>query len=903
VRDLVTLVVEVCFAVVFGQALAAYLRRRDALQRDVMWVFTAMAVIFVLDVWRRVAGPPPAWVGGASAVLLLAQPYLTLRMVARLRPVPVWLRRGALGGYVITAGPFVTGATLPAPLVLSAVAVFVAVQAGAAGFLYTEARRRSGSPRVRLFAAAAGTATFALAILAAGAGAAGGTQAAVVTGYVALAVALVSASAYLVAFVPPRWLRRSWSTAAAYTLTRRLLHAPAGEGPERTWQRYADAVCEVAGVDFAIVLLESPGEGVREVAAARTDHRSGAAYRSEDLARLLATPSPMTTSPPGRGVAPLAVTLAGRVGARYVTAVPLGIEGQDRGALVVLNVYRRLFAADDVTVLGELGEQANLLAQRGGLLAEHERLNAELAASVDALSLAGKAKSDFLGSMSHELRTPLNAIIGFSDLMDPDDADPGEQQRLVPAEWVRHIRTSGRHLLNLINDILDLAKVEAGRIDLKPEPLPLPTTIAEVITTLRPVSDRKQLQVSTDIPALTVWADRIRLRQVLDNLLSNAIKFTPESGSIHLSAARTETEVRITVADTGVGIAVEDQKAVFDEFTQVGDPAARQAGTGLGLTLTRRLIEAHGGSIELQSQPGIGSQFTICLPSRGEPPNLSHIDTDTDTDTAAVAGEAAAVTQPGAVLVIEDDPAAADLLAAYLTDVGYPAAVASTGQRGIDYARRHQPQAILLDILLPDADGWQVLRELKNDPATRHIPIIVTTVLEHHEVGLALGAVDYLTKPVNPDALVAVLTRHALLPPPPATATVLAIDDDPAALDLITATLQRHGAATATATTGTRGLDLARRRRHDLIICDMLLPDTDGFAIIAALHADPDTRDTPIIVLTGCDLTDTDKARLSGRVIDIVHKGDAARHRLAQWLAHLHPAPRSAGDHPGPPDA
>ncbi len=592
VRDVVTLVVEVCFAVVFGQALAAYLRRRDALQRDVMWVFTAMAVIFALDVWRRVAGPPPTWVSGASAVLLLAQPFLTLRMVARLRPVPVWLRRGALGGYVITAGPFITGATMPAPLVLAAVAVFVTVETAAAGFLYTEARRRSGSPRVRLRAAAAGTATFALAILASGAGAAGGRHAAVVAGGVALVVALVSASAYLVAFVPPRWLRRSWSTAAAYALTRRLLHAPAGEGPEQIWQRYADAVCDVAGVDFALVLLEAPGVGVREAAAARMDCRPDTGYEPEDLARLLATPSPMTTSPPARGVPPLAVGLAARVRARYVTAVPLGVDSRDRGALVVLNIHRRLFAADDVTVLGELGEQANLLAQRGGMLAEHERLNTELAASVDALSLAGKAKSDFLASMSHELRTPLNAIIGFSDLMDPDDADPGEQQRLVPAEWVRHIRTSGRHLLNLNNDILDLAKVEAGRIGLKPEPLPLPTTIAEVVTTLRPVSERKRLHISTDVPAITVHADRIRLRQVPDNLLSNAIKFTPEGGSVHLSATRTDTEVRITVADTGVGIAPEDQKTVFDEFTQVGDPAARQAGTGLGLTLTRRLVEA-----------------------------------------------------------------------------------------------------------------------------------------------------------------------------------------------------------------------------------------------------------------------------------------------------------------------
>src|SRR5690242_9588619 len=215
--------------------------------------------------------------------------------------------------------------------------------------------------------------------------------------------------------------------------------------------------------------------------------------------------------------------------------------------------------------------------------------------------------------MSHELRTPLNAIMGFSELMDTLDGDPREQA-VVPVEWVRHIRRSGRHLLDLVNDILDLAKVEAGRIDLKPEPLSLPATTTDVVTTLRAVSDRKGLQITSDVPELTVTADRIRLRQILDNLLSNAIKFTPDGGSIHLSAQQTDAEIRIAVTDTGVGIAAEDHSKVFDEFAQVGDPNARHAGTGLGLTLTRRLVEAHGGHIELQSELGHGSQFTVCLP-------------------------------------------------------------------------------------------------------------------------------------------------------------------------------------------------------------------------------------------------------------------------------------------------
>jgi signal transduction histidine kinase/CheY-like chemotaxis protein len=866
-----TLVVEVAFALVFCQALVAYLRGRDPLQRDVMLVFTAMATIFGLEVWRRVLGPPPAWLGGISAVLLLAQPYLTLRLVAQLRPVARPLRVSALIGFAITGLPFALGRPMPAVVVLAAVTVFVAVETTAAGFLYREAQRRSGSPRIRLMAAAAGTAAFAVAILAAGAGAAG-PHAATVAGDVALAVALGSGVAYLVAFVPPGWLRRSWSTSAGYAMVSSLLRAPAGDSPERIWQRYADTVRAVTASDTVVVLVGDRSDGVVEVAASPQPARADVAYPSRQLEALLAAPQPAAV--PGPYAPELAVALAARVGARHVRAVPLGLRSGGYGALILLNTHRRLFSGDDVALLGQLGAQPGMLAERGALLGEQERLNNDLAASVDALSMAGKAKSDFLANMSHELRTPLNAILGFSELMDTPDADP-QAEAVVPLEWVRHIRRSGRHLLDLISDILDLAKVEAGRIDLKPEPLPLPATIADVVTTLRAVSDRKHLHVTTDVPALTVSADRIRLRQVLDNLLSNAIKFTPEGGRIHLSAEHTDTEVRITVTDTGVGIAADEHAKVFEEFAQVGDPTARQAGTGLGLTLTRRLIEAHGGRIDLQSQPGQGSAFTVCLPG-GSP--------STNAGTSGSSEEP----QSGAVLIIEDDPAAAAVLRTHLTDIGYAVDIATTGQQGLEYARQHRPRAILLDLILPDTDGWQVLREIRADPATRHIPVIITTVVDDHNIGVPLGAVDYLTKPVNPEVLIAILARHAVLPTPGKTTTALAIDDDPATLDLLTAILARHGTHTHTAATGAAGLALARQHRYDLIVCHLLLPDTDGFAVIAALHTDPASTAIPILVLTGADLTDIDRDRLAAHVMDIVGKDTNTYNRLSDWLGRLH---------------
>jgi CheY-like chemotaxis protein len=241
----------------------------------------------------------------------------------------------------------------------------------------------------------------------------------------------------------------------------------------------------------------------------------------------------------------------------------------------------------------------------------------------------------------------------------------------------------------------------------------------------------------------------------------------------------------------------------------------------------------------------------------------------------------------GRILVVEDDCAAAGLLRTYLNDLGYRVTVATSGGQGLAYALEHRPAAILLDVLLPDTDGWHVLRELKRQPATRDIPVIISTVLDQNEVGVALGAVDYLVKPVEPDALVTLLRRHALRPAPAGCESVLAIDDDPATLDLVAATLARHGVRTETAATGHAGLELARRGHHDLIICDLRLPDIDGFTIVATLRDQPDTANIPIVVLTAGDLSEQDTARLAGGVVDIVTKGERARERLSEWLVRL----------------
>jgi len=854
---MITLIVEALFAVVFVRAVAAYLRSRDPLERDVMLVFSSLAVLFVLELLGRFGGPPPAAVELGAIALLLLQPYFTLRLVSRVRAVPRWLLATTLALCLGTALPVLIQLSGPSPVVLmAAVATFVVTELLSAAFLAVEARRRAGSPRFRLTAAAVATALFAAAILAAGA------EAGALPQYVALG----SAIGYLIAFLPPAWLRRWWSAEAAYSVSRRLLRTPVQEAPEDTWRRYAEMMGEIAGADGAVVLLGAPSGAVQEAARSRVPAGPAIDHDRDELTRLSAAARAVTTTDRRARTMPgLARPYAERTGAPFVVVVPLRIPPENHGVLILLNRHRRLFSDDDLGLLGELGTQA-------GVLAEQARLTAELSASVAALTIASNAKSDFLAGVSHELRTPLNAIIGFSELM--RTAEAANEERLVPAEWIEHIYSSGHRLLGLIDDILDLAKVESGRIELRREHLSLPNVIADAVAALRPLVDRKHLRITTDVPALSVLADRTRFGQILDNLLSNAIKFTPERGGIHLSAGRDGGEVRITVADTGPGIAKADQERVFEEFQQAGDVDSRKLGTGLGLALTRRLVHAHGGRITLASELGRGAVFNVYLPT-----------TEPGERLAATVAELPG--RRGGILLIEDDPGAVRLLRMYLEEAGYPVTVATNGEDGLVAARELAPDAILLDVLLPGVDGWEVLRELKRDEQVRDIPVVIVTVVDEQEVGLALGAVDYFVKPIDRESLLDRLARHDIHPSRDTATTVLAIDDDRATLDLVEVNLRQEGFGVVTAASGIEGIRLAGNQHFDLVICDLLMPGVDGFAVISALCADAATRDTPILVLTAHDLTERDKARLNGRILGIMRKGDAVQAELRDWLQRL----------------
>jgi signal transduction histidine kinase/CheY-like chemotaxis protein len=362
------------------------------------------------------------------------------------------------------------------------------------------------------------------------------------------------------------------------------------------------------------------------------------------------------------------------------------------------------------------------------------------------LEVAGRHKSEFLASMSHELRTPLNAVIGFSDvLLERMVGELNERQE----EYVRDIRDSGRHLLELINEILDLSKVEAGRMELEPGAVSLPGLLEYALAMVRERAARHGIELTLELaPEVgVIWADELKLKQVVLNLLSNAVKFTPDGGSVEVRAEIAGDEAQVIVRDTGIGIDAGDHERIFEAF-QRGGREARSEGTGLGLTLSKRIVELHGGRIWMSSRRGAGSTFGFAVPVR-----------QTAETTEEVPVIVAAERDMETVLVVEDDAHSVELLSVYLEDAGYRIAVARDGAEGLELARRLRPRAVVLDILLPRVDGWDLLGRLKADAATADAPVIVVSMLDERSKGLALGAVEYLVKPVGREELLEALER------------------------------------------------------------------------------------------------------------------------------------------------
>jgi signal transduction histidine kinase/CheY-like chemotaxis protein len=429
-----------------------------------------------------------------------------------------------------------------------------------------------------------------------------------------------------------------------------------------------------------------------------------------------------------------------RDGWRSVLAVPLLRGDKMVGVLVIRRRSTGSFPS-------EMSELLETFATQSALAIVNARLFRELETKTGELEIAGRHKSEFLASMSHELRTPLNAVIGFSEvLLDRMFGDINERQD----EYLRDIRNAGRHLLELLNEILDLSKVEAGQMVLEPSTFGVSSVVESTLAMVRERATQHAITITVDVgdDIDTVTADELRFKQVVLNLLSNAVKFTPDGGSVSVRAYREGTVLTVTVTDTGIGVPPEDQERIFESFQQGRRGAPKEEGTGLGLTLSRRIVELFGGRMWLKSTPGSGSTFGFSVPGLPEQ----------EDDVASPERDKLPV-----VVIVDDDRASLDLLSAYLDGSGTRVLRARDGVEALEQVRKVPPVAVVLDIKLPRLDGWQVLAELKADPATAAIPVVIASVVDDRPRGLGMGADEYLLKPIRRDELVDALRRVGAL--------------------------------------------------------------------------------------------------------------------------------------------
>jgi len=545
-------------------------------------------------------------------------------------------------------------------------------------------------------------------------------------------------------------------------------------------------------------------------------------------------------------------------------------------AMIGLNTaFANLLANDETLRLAEELQETNqeLQVQQEELEAQAEELrkqseelqgqNVELEQQRLVLEEASRMKSQFLSNMSHELRTPLNSVMALSRVLMMQ-----AKAKLSPEEinYLEIIERNGKNLLTLINDILDLSKIEAGRMDINPKPFSLRLTLENIVESIAPLAADKQvdirLEIPQDLPLLE--SDEIRVSQILQNLIGNAVKFTHE-GIVTVLAESDQEKISVRIADTGIGIAENDLPYIFDEFRQVdGTSARRHEGTGLGLAIARKASCILGGNIAVTSALGIGSTFTLTLPAawQGTAPVYEPISTRQPVPVKS---------KRKTILVVDDEPEMAAMISRYLLQEGYNTIVAMSGAEALELAERERPFAVTLDVIMPDMDGWEVLQGLKKNPETKEIPVIIVSISEDRETGFALGAIGYVTKPVSKKLLISEIGKIGKQ----GTRSIMIVDDNNPDRQQIRRIIEEEGLKPIVVGDGATCMELINKQVPDVLILDLMMPEPDGFAVLERIRSNPETRDLPVIVVTAKDLTKEDRKKLSGNVFSVLEKSAA----------------------------
>lgn len=835
--------------VLLGVATAVgWARRKD---RSLGFLALAIVLLSLVSLLGRIpAAYSPPLLPQISLIALMGSGYALLRFRGSLIPLPRRWHVAAVAAIVVASVGFIAAqglvAASVAPVTLQTGAAIVLILVWSATIIepivrfWLVARHLPAVQAWRLRSLSFGFGGL-VAILLFAVGASAFASNPMEQIVIQLAALLIVPLLY-VSFSPPSWLRRQWRSSEEEGLRVFMQDQLLGEDPVTLADRALEWAMRLVGGAAAVVF---DGGGGREASRGLDPNQLS------DLEKRLPELS--------EGVTRFAI---GGVD-RTLFVLPIAAAGPEGHLVVLAGPFTPSFGGDELSRVQQFMTAVATAVDRARLLERLKVANAEL---LDA----NRHKTVFLANMSHELRTPLNAILGFSELLIdfPDGHFPDETRK----RFLEQIHSSGKHLLGLINDILDLSKIEAGQMELRLQMVSIADVVGQVASTVEPLARQKQIHLEFEAASAgQILADEGKLRQMILNLVSNAIKFTSEGGSVAIKAVRVVDRMEIAVSDTGVGIAEEDLQRLFKEFQQVDSGVNRkQQGTGLGLALTRSFAILHGGNVRVQSEPGKGSLFTIDLPVEARSPHRAPGALNGD-----VVKTPADISRP-LVIVVEDDPVAAELLTRQIERAGFRTEIARTGAEAVTMAKEHKPAAITLDILLPDVDGWEVLTRLKQDKGTSDIPVVVVSVVDNPELGTALGALDYFVKPVDAKDLVNRLSTVNFKQRSGGRQTcVLVVDDEAANRDWLKHVLEPAGFKVTLATGGQEAIELARSRKPDVVMLDLLMPEVNGFEVVEALGGHEATRSIPIMVLTAKHLTNADFDQLNGHVSTILRRGSS----------------------------